>query len=237
MSGMSWTQARALAKLMPDEQRAGQPRAVGDGDAVDVRPGRRRRPAQTSSRTGHDPAQVGPGGDLGHDPARRRVQGDLRGDDVADDAPAVLDEGDAGLVARRLDRQQERAAHAPSVGSPGVAGRWRAVASSARAQPRDALAHAPLGERLGGHDQRVLAVVAVVVRAQPDRPEAVLLVQPPGRPGWTAGPRASPRGRRDRRRCRGRRAAAARRCPGAARPGATAKVVMWASSTISHIPP
>ena len=36
-------------------------------------------------------------------------------------------------------------------------------------------------QRVGGHDQGVLAVVAVVARAEPDRPEPELLVEPPGR--------------------------------------------------------
>ena len=67
---------------------------------------------------GHDPAQVRAGGDLGHDAARRGVQGDLRGDHVAEDPPPALDQGDAGLVARRLDGQDQRSAHgADSVGS------------------------------------------------------------------------------------------------------------------------
>ena len=42
----------------------------------------------------------------------------------------------------------------------------------------DPVAHLCLVERQRRHDQRVLVVVAVIARPQPDRPEAVLLVQP-----------------------------------------------------------
>src|SRR4051794_16175989 len=41
------------------------------------------------------------------------------------------------------------------------------------------LAHRRVAQRIGRHDQCVLAVVAVVARSEPDRPEAELLVQPP----------------------------------------------------------
>src|SRR5215207_5505215 len=49
-----------------------------------------------------------------------------------------------------------------------------------RPEPREPLAHRAGGQRLGGHDQRIFLVVAVVARPDPDRPEAILLVQPPG---------------------------------------------------------
>ena len=131
----------------------------------------------------HDPAQVGAGRDLGHDPAGRRVQRDLGGDHVGVDPPAVLDERDAGLVARRLDGEDQAAAHvAATHGSPPrIRPRGRRRRVERGAQAGDPLAHRRLRQRLGRHDQRVLAVVAVVARAQADRPEAELLVQPAGR--------------------------------------------------------
>ena len=138
-----------------------------------------------------DPAQVGARGHLGHDPAGRRVQRDLAGDDVGVDPPPALDQRDAGLVAARLDREDQRAAHAgalarPAPGwarwsAPRVAGRARATGAARRRAPpaaADPVHHRRRRERLRRHDQGVFLVVAVVARPDPDRPEAVLLVQP-----------------------------------------------------------
>ena len=99
-----------LGEVDADQQRAGQARSVGDRDRVDVVPGRAGvGPRLVEDR--HDPAQVGAGGDLGHDPAGRGVERDLRGDDVGVDPPAVLDQRDARLVARRFDGEDQPAAH------------------------------------------------------------------------------------------------------------------------------
>ena len=87
-----------LGEVDPDEERARQPRAIRDGDRVDVVPGRAGiAPCLVEDR--HDPAQVSARGDLGDDPAGRRVEGDLRGDHVGTDQPPVLDEGDPRLIA------------------------------------------------------------------------------------------------------------------------------------------
>ena len=139
--------------------------------------------ASASSSDGHDPAQVGPRRDLGHDAAGRRVERDLAGDDVGVDPPAVLDQGDAGLVAAGLDREEQRAAHA----TPSPAGRAAGLAGAGRVAGRDRVVRARRraagaassaarsrairsriagdGQRLGRHDQRVFLVVAVVARA------------------------------------------------------------------------
>ena len=105
-----------------------------------------------------------------------------------------------------------------------------------RAQPGDPFAHRGVGERLRGHDQRVLAVVAVVARPQPDRPEPELLVQPARR--QVRQPdlerrlvRAAVRGQVEER--EQQPLADVLAAPG----GWTANVMMWPSSTISHIPP
>ena len=84
----------------------------------------------------HDPAQVGSRGHLRHDPAGRGMERDLAGHDVGVDPPATPDEGDAGLVAAALDRQEERPAHGPSPGSG-------AAASSARSRSRRAVIAGP----------------------------------------------------------------------------------------------
>ena len=103
-----------------DEQRAGEARALGDRDAVEVAQvvdARTRRSA--SSSTGHHPAQVGACGHLGHDATGARVERDLAGHDVGDDAAATLDDRHGCLVAGALDGQQPdahagRVAAAPS---------------------------------------------------------------------------------------------------------------------------
>ena len=63
-----------LGEVDPDEERAGQARAVGDRDRLDVVPGRPGvGPRRVEDRD--DPAQVGPRGDLRDDPAGRRRGG------------------------------------------------------------------------------------------------------------------------------------------------------------------
>ncbi len=73
-----------------------------------------------SSSAGTIHAEMGARRHLGHDAARRRVERDLARDDVRVDPPPALDERDAGLVAARFDRQQQRPAHA----APSPAGAW-----------------------------------------------------------------------------------------------------------------
>ena len=125
-----------LREVDPDEQRPGESGAVGDGDRAHVRPiGSGIGPCLIEHR--HDPAQVGPGGHLGNDPASGGVERHLRGDDVRTDHPAVLDQGDAGFVAGRFDRQDQWTAHesgARSAGGTGgglssIAARRRAIRS------------------------------------------------------------------------------------------------------------
>ena len=127
----------------------------------------------------HDPAEVGPCGDLRDDPAGRRVERGLAGDDVGVDSAAALDDRDPRLVAGRFDGEDQRPAHRRLrfVGPASAAGggvELRSEPRSSRSRKRGSR------ERLGRHDQRVLAVVAVVARPQADGPEAVLLVEPPG---------------------------------------------------------
>ena len=99
----------------PDQQRSGQSRPLGDGDGLELRPiGNAGVAARLLEHRDH-PAQMGARRDLGDDAAGRAVQGNLAGDDVGHDPAAVLDDGDGGLVARRLDREDAaawRACHA-----------------------------------------------------------------------------------------------------------------------------
>ena len=137
-----------LGEVHPDEQRAGQARSVGHRDGIDVGPG---QPGILPGgvQDGHDPAQVGPGGNLGHDPAGRGMEGHLAGDDVGQDAPAILDECDARLVAARFDRQDQRTAHRPrTVSVPGTASLTGSGAAS-RAARRAASRATISGERRG----------------------------------------------------------------------------------------
>ena len=105
-----------LGEVDAHEQRAREPGAVRDRDAVHVGHGDAGR-REGLVQHGHDPAQVGPGRHLGDDAAGRRVERDLAGHDVGVDPAAVLDERDPGLVAGRLDGEQQRAAHAPAPGA------------------------------------------------------------------------------------------------------------------------
>ena len=115
---------KRLREVDPDEKRAGEPGSVRDGDRPDVVP-RHARVGPRFVEHGHDPANVRSRGDLRDDPARWRVQRDLRRDDVGQDARLAVDDGDAGLVARRFDREDERPAHQAPV-------TWRARRGAAR---------------------------------------------------------------------------------------------------------
>ena len=77
--------------------------AMASSSDQSAMPGRRARLLEHRDH----PAQVGARRDLGHDAARRRVQRDLAGHDVGHDAPAVVDDRDRGLVAGRLDGQDQ----------------------------------------------------------------------------------------------------------------------------------
>ena len=136
MSGRSWTQARALAKLIPTSSEPARPGSVGHRDRVDVVPGRAGiGPGLVEDRG--DPAQVRACRDLGHDPAGRGMERDLRGDHVGEDPPAIVDERDAGLVARRFDGEDEPAAHAsPARGRRARSGRTGGGAASISARSR-----------------------------------------------------------------------------------------------------
>ena len=52
------------------------------------------------------PLQVVAGGQLGNDAAELAVQVDLRVDDVGEDAAAIFDQRDRGLVARGFDAER-----------------------------------------------------------------------------------------------------------------------------------
>ena len=110
---------QGLGEVDADQERAGQARAVGDGHRVDVADGHA-GVGQRLVEDRHDPAQVGPGGDLRDDAARRGVEGHLAGDDVGVDPPAALDQGDAGLVAGRLDGQDQGPAQVGRPDPPAV---------------------------------------------------------------------------------------------------------------------
>ena len=208
--------------------------------------------ARASSSTGTIQRRWARAATSGTMPPVGRVERDLAGHDVGVDPAAALDERDPGLVARRLDGQQQRAAHAPAPGafcapdapavspgasrSSGLGVRGRG-GIQLRAQAGDPLGHRRLGQRLRGHDQRVFLVVAVVARADAHGPEPVLLVQPArGEIG-----QADLQGRLARvavRRARSSRDSSSRSPIRRRRyRGCTAKVVTWASSTISQMPP
>ena len=224
-----------LREVDPDQQRSGEARAVRDRDRVDVLDGRtRRRPAP---RRG--PARSSAGG-----PGRRPPGRSRRSRRGARSGWRRRSSGSAGRSRRARSRSRRRrtrprgSAARSRCGCPAgrrsgaAAGPARPSASRSsgrvgagrgverRPEAVEPLRVGSLGDRLGGHDQRVLAVVAVVARPEPDRPEAVLLVQPAGRRRSRGGPRASPPGRAGRSRGRGTRAAAAPRSAGGARTGA-----------------
>ena len=104
-----------------DEQRPDQPGPAGDRERVDLVEGR----AGVSERRvddGVDQLEVVARGDLGHDPTEPLVGARLRRDHVRSDRRPV-DDRRAGVVARRLDRQDHAVAgsgssHITSASSP-----------------------------------------------------------------------------------------------------------------------
>ena len=208
-SGLPCAQASVLAKLMPTSSDPASP-----GPYVTATPSTSAMVtpavARASSSTGTIQRRWARAATSGTMPPVGRVERDLAGDDVGVDPAAVLDERDPGLVAGRLDGQQQRAAHAPAPGafcapdapavspgasrSSGSASGAGAASSSARRRAIRSR-HRRLGQRLRGHDQRVFLVVAVVARAGCRRAGTRTSRTAGGRRGWTGGPRASPRAR------------------------------------------
>ena len=102
-------EGQGLRGRQPDDQRPHQPRPGGDGDAVDlgeIDVGGLLGPTQGRQQR----LQVGPAGDLGHHPAEADVLGDA-GRDLVGQQLGAADDPDAGLVAGRLDAQDQRTAH------------------------------------------------------------------------------------------------------------------------------
>ena len=90
----------------PDQQAAGQPRTSGDGDQVDVG-GFGGGAFEGQVEQVREALEVIAGGQLGDDASKTRVQVDLRMDDVREDMPSALDQGDRGLVTGGLDPEGE----------------------------------------------------------------------------------------------------------------------------------
>ena len=86
-----------------DQEAAHQTRPDRRGDRVDLAQ-LDARGVQRLLRDAVERVQMLARRDLGNDAARIHMR-ELRGDDVGDDAPAVVDDRDARLVARRLDRE------------------------------------------------------------------------------------------------------------------------------------
>ena len=168
------------------QQRAGQARPLRDRHRVHLRPvGQAGALARLVEDRDH-PAQVGAGSHLGHDAAGGRVERHLAGHDVGDDAPAALDDRHGGLVAGGLHGQEEaaRPAHVPASSKPVVGHPARVlgedVGGVALGQAAPEVLHVRQVQRLGRHDERVLAVVGVVARAHAHGPEAEALVEAAG---------------------------------------------------------
>ena len=103
-----------LGRAQPDQQRADQPGALGDRDLVDLG----EAGARLLERGGHhrvDQLEVVARGDLGDDSAVALVERSLGGDDVGED-PRPVDDGGAGVVARRFE-SEDQAIEAPSAAS------------------------------------------------------------------------------------------------------------------------
>ena len=110
--GQPGGERQPLGRVDAYEQRAGEARAVGHGDAVQL--------GQLDARGLQGPAdhrddgeEVLPGGGLGDDAAEVGVEVGLGGDDVGDYMAAVLDDGNGGLVAGGLDAEES---HSPVTG-------------------------------------------------------------------------------------------------------------------------
>ena len=89
-----------------DEERAHQPRPVGDGDAAEIaqaHPGLAKR----ARHHGEDVLEVAPRGQLRHHAAIGAVHRVLGGDDLAQHLAAPVEHGGGGLVTGRLDAEYE----------------------------------------------------------------------------------------------------------------------------------
>ncbi len=91
-------QGDALGGVDAHQQRPRQPRPVGHGHRVRVIVAHVGLPHRLLNH-GNDGLDVGAGSDLGKDAAVLGVQIHLRGDDVGEDAPPVLDHGGGRFVA------------------------------------------------------------------------------------------------------------------------------------------
>jgi hypothetical protein len=91
-----------------DKKRADQPRPAGDRDTVDVPKARVRLNERLADHRRHE-LEVPPRRDFRHDAAVARVQLRLRRDDARADLALVGDERSGGLVAARLDPENQRA--------------------------------------------------------------------------------------------------------------------------------
>ena len=138
-----------------DEQRADEPGPLRDRDELDVvepHAGAGERVVDD----GVDELEVMARGDLRHHAAVAVVDA-LRGDDVRADLPRRRDDGRAGVVAARLEREDQSA----------PAGR----------RARHVLERPPQRRGRAPHDQRVLAVVLVVAPPHAGGAEAEALIQ------------------------------------------------------------
>ena len=171
-----------LGEVDADEQRAGEARAVRDGDGVDVAPADRRRPPTPRRGTGTIQRRWARAATSGTIPPDGAWSATCEATTLLRIAPAALDRARSPVSSHddSID-EQERPAHASSSSVE----RRRRSGRSAPAPRRAPRAARAIRSRIAGsssgsrrHDQRVLVVVAVVARPQPDRPEAVLLVQP-----------------------------------------------------------
>ena len=102
------TRRRAFAAARPTSSAPISPGPRRHGDAVDVLERRARLGERLADHRRHE-LEVPPRRDLGHDAAVARVQLGLRGDDARADLAVVGDERRRGLVARRLDPEDQRA--------------------------------------------------------------------------------------------------------------------------------
>jgi hypothetical protein len=100
-----------LARREAHLQRRAQPGSGGDRDGGDVGEVDLGAPQRGAHHRGHR-LEVRPRRDLGHHAAEARVLVHARGQRVAEQDPA-RDQAHARLVARRLDAEDQRCAHAP----------------------------------------------------------------------------------------------------------------------------
>ena len=180
-----------LGEVDPDEQRPGEPGAVGDRNAVHVG---QSTPAvaRASSRTGTIQRRWARAATSGTIPPVGACSATWQATTLAwirrpssTSAIPVSSHDDSmarssGPLMRPLRGRSARPTHPPCRRAhPGRRARRPGRGGiELRAQPRDPLAHRRLAQRLRGHDQRVFVVVAVVARPEADRPEPVLLVEP-----------------------------------------------------------